>query len=94
MFSVYILYSEKLDRFYIGTTDNIEHRLNEHNSELKPEAFTLRGRPWTVFLVIENLESKQAYLIEQHIKQMKSSTYIKNLHKYLEMVSKLIKLYP
>ena len=32
MFFVYILFSNKLNRFYIGTTDNVEKRLLEHNS--------------------------------------------------------------
>lgn len=88
-FVVYILYSKKPDRFYIGTTDDFQRRLSEHNSENKPDAFTLRGRPWKDFLVINNLFSKQAYDIEKHIKQMKSRKYIENLLKYPEIMEKL-----
>jgi len=89
MFVVYILHSQKLDKFYIGTTDDFDRRFKEHNSEEKPDAFSLRGRPWTKFLVIENLRSEQAYKMEDHIKRMKSKTYIMNLKKYPEMIEKL-----
>ena len=32
MYFVYILFSEKLDRYYVGTTGDVERRLFEHNS--------------------------------------------------------------
>ena len=31
MYVLYILYSEKLDRFYVGYTNDIERRIAEHN---------------------------------------------------------------
>ncbi|MFZ4456243.1 MAG: GIY-YIG nuclease family protein [Bacteroidales bacterium] len=31
MYSTYILYSEKTNRFYIGSTGNLEERLSRHN---------------------------------------------------------------
>ncbi|MAM27844.1 MAG: endonuclease [Flavobacteriaceae bacterium] len=31
MFYVYVLYSFKFDRHYVGITDCLENRLNEHN---------------------------------------------------------------
>ena len=43
MFSVYILKSVKLNRFNIGTTDNAQQRINEHNSKTFKNAFTSRG---------------------------------------------------
>ena len=33
MYFVYIIYSTKLDNYYVGTTDDVERRLNEHNSK-------------------------------------------------------------
>ncbi|MFM6935987.1 MAG: GIY-YIG nuclease family protein, partial [Flavobacteriales bacterium] len=30
MFYVYILYSQKLNRFYTGTTNNLENRIDQH----------------------------------------------------------------
>jgi putative endonuclease len=32
MFSVYIIYSKKIDQYYIGQTENIENRLYRHNN--------------------------------------------------------------
>jgi putative endonuclease len=79
MFSVYILKSEKLNRFYIGTTDDVQRRIIEHNSQTFKNAFTSRGVPWVLILSIDNLSSDQAYKIERHIKKMKSKKYIENL---------------
>lgn len=94
MFCVYILYSERIKKFYTGTTDNVERRLYEHNHLIDGiEAYTSRGRPWEVFFVIEGLSSRQAYGIESHIKRMNSSVYIRNLKQYPEMVLKLKALY-
>ena len=72
IFYVYILFSEKLNWFYVGTTDDPDRRLVEHNSGTFDDAFTRKGIPWTLFLIIDGLESNQAYKIEQHIKKMKS----------------------
>ena len=88
-FAVYILYSVKLDRFYIGTTDNIERRIIEHNSGKYDDSYTLRGVPWDLFLLIDGLSSKQAFQIEAHIKKMKSKNYIRSLSLYPELIEKL-----
>jgi putative endonuclease len=93
MFSVYILFSEKLNRFYIGSTNNVDKRLIQHNSKEFDDAFTKSGIPWKITLVINDLQSKQAFDIEQHIKNMKSTKYIQNLIKYQELKLKLIERY-
>jgi putative endonuclease len=89
IYSVYILYSFKLNRFYIGTSDDVQRRLLEHNNASFKDAFTSKGIPWILFLTIDGLSSESAYRIERHIKKMKSKSYIKNLKKYPEMISKL-----
>jgi len=89
MFYVYILYSEKLNRFYIGSTDNVQKRISEHNSATYADAFTSRGIPWNQFLTIDDLESHQAYAIERHIKKMKSRKYISDLIKHPEIIERL-----
>ena len=89
IFYVYILFSEKLNRFYVGTTDDPDRRLVEHNSGTFDDAFTRKGIPWTLFLIIDGLESNQAYKIEQHIKKMKSRKYFQNLLHFPEIIDKL-----
>jgi putative endonuclease len=88
-YSVYILFSQKLNRFYVGTTDDVERRLQEHNEGTYKDAFTSKGIPWVIFLTIDQLNSGQAYQIERKIKSQKSSRYIQNLRKYPEMIEKL-----
>jgi putative endonuclease len=75
----YILYSEKLKRFYTGTTDNLEQRIIEHNSGSYSNSYTTKGIPWILFLKIECSSSQQAYNLEKFIKQMKSVPFIKRL---------------
>jgi len=42
----YILFSEKLNRYYIGSTHNISQRLKRHNGGATKS--TKAGRPWKV----------------------------------------------
>jgi putative endonuclease len=72
-FFVYIIYSESLERFYTGTTDNVHKRIEEHNSNKYPSTFTSKGIPWNLFLTIKCDSSGQAYKLERFIKKMHSS---------------------
>ncbi|WP_445724304.1 GIY-YIG nuclease family protein, partial [Flavobacterium sp.] len=40
MYFVYVIYSLKLDNYYVGTTDNVEKRLQEHNLKVYADSFT------------------------------------------------------
>ena len=76
MFFTYILFSEKLNRFYIGTTDDVEKRLLEHNSVFYSNSFTSKGIPWELKFTYACDSSKQAYDLERFIKKMKSRKFI------------------
>lgn len=41
---LYILYSQRLDRYYVGITSDVARRLTYHNQS--PKGWTRRGRPW------------------------------------------------
>ncbi|MCU0421092.1 MAG: GIY-YIG nuclease family protein [Cyclobacteriaceae bacterium] len=88
-YQVYILYSPKLDTFYVGVTSNLVNRLNQHNTAHFTGAFTSKGIPWELFFAIDGLARNQAYAIEKHIKKMKSTKYIVNLKRYPEIVQRL-----
>ncbi|AIN49938.1 GIY-YIG catalytic domain protein [Dokdonia sp. MED134] len=88
---VYILYSENLDRYYIGSCLDLEQRIQQHI--LNNKGFTARAQDWKIFFKIINLEYQQARRIEKHIKNMKSKTYLVNLKKYDEITQKLIQKY-
>ena len=90
-FYVYIIYSVKLQRFYIGTTDNISQRLSEHNSAKYSGSFTEKGIPWELYFSIECNSSQQAYKLEKFIKKMHSSVFIKKLKVDPELLEGLLK---
>ena len=74
-FSVYIIYSVNLDKFYIGYTADFENRINFHNS-VQNTIWTKRGQPWELYFTIDQLEKSQALRIEKHLKKMKSKKYL------------------
>ena len=45
MYKVYVLYSTKYQKIYIGYTSNLEDRLLSHNT-LAKKGWTLKFRPW------------------------------------------------
>ena len=47
MFTVYILYSEKFDKTYVGFTSDLEKRFLSHN-ELATKGWTIKFRPWKI----------------------------------------------
>lgn len=69
-------------------------RLELHNSQFYGnKKFTAKVNDWTIHLEIQCDSVKQARQIEAHIKQMKSTTYIKNLKKYPDIVERLLAKY-
>ena len=93
MRQVYILFSKKLNRFYVGYTSDFETRMEFHsNSETRK--FTYNAVDWELFFVIDCENKNQGLAIEKHIKSMKSKIYIENLTKYPEMIEKLKLKYP
>lgn len=77
MFSVYILYSKKYDKIYIGYTGNLEQRLLSHNV-LGTKGWTIKFRPWEL-LHEEKFQSKEEALArEKELKSGKGRQWIWN----------------
>ena len=75
MYFVYILYSSKTDKYYTGSTDNLDDRLNHHNSGSTPS--TKSGAPEWILKYIETLPDRTTALKrELQIKKKKSRIYI------------------
>lgn len=74
---VYILYSKSKDRYYIGSTIDLEARLAIHNSGRNLS--TKSGLPWEIVYSEEYLEPAEARSREYKLKQMKSRKYIEEL---------------
>ncbi len=64
---VYILYSEKRKRYYVGQTRNIEERFKRHNNGFVPS--TKSGLPWDLKLTIEVSNRSEAMKLEKRIKK-------------------------
>jgi len=77
MFYTYILQSTKSGRYYIGHTEDIQARLERHNSGVV-KATKSKG-PWVV-MSYETFETKaEANKRELYIKSMKSRAYIEKM---------------
>ena len=77
MFIVYVLYSEKHNKIYIGYTSNIEQRLLSHN-ELGTKGYTLRYRPWKLIYTESFLLKLDAMKRERQLKSAKGIEFISN----------------
>lgn len=79
MWKVYIIYSEKIDRYYTGITEDLTWRLERHNTGWG--RYTKRGIPWKI-VYAEDYDSKSdASKREGEIKNRKSRKYIEELIK-------------
>ena len=74
---MYILYSEKLNKYYIGSCINLERRLYEHN--IGHSSFTSTGIPWKLVYSEEFETDLEAKRREMKVKKMKSRKYIEQL---------------
>ncbi len=77
MFYVYILKSEKFDKFYIGYTSNLEDRINRHKHGRSKYTSSILPVDLIYF---ETFETKSLALKrEKEIKRYKSHKYIQKL---------------
>ena len=72
---VYILFSEKLRKYYTGQTQNLSDRIRLHNNGY--ETFTSKGVPWELFFYLEVETRSAAIKLEKKIKNFKSQQLIK-----------------
>ncbi len=80
MYFVYILHSSQYNRYYIGSTGNIEDRVNRHNDGATKS--TKPFRPW-VLVYQENFETRtEARKRENQIKKFKRGRAFEQLFKH------------
>jgi len=77
MFFMYILWSEKLQKFYIGSTQDLDDRLIYHNAGFVK--FTSLGTPWVLVYSEGFLTRADATKREREIKAWKSAVAIRAL---------------
>ena len=79
MYYCYILYSLNLNKYYIGETENIDKRLELHNSNFFGGSFTSQSNDWKLYLIIPSKDRSHARKIEAFIKKMKNRNFIVRL---------------
>lgn len=77
MFITYILFSEKLNKYYIGSTSDLEDRINKHNSNHK--GFTGGVGDWILVYKEDYEDKSQSLRRELQIKKWKSRKMIESL---------------
>ncbi|MBI2609863.1 GIY-YIG nuclease family protein [Candidatus Giovannonibacteria bacterium] len=74
-YSVYILFSNSAEKYYIGSTNDVMRRITEHNETGK--GFTKRYRPWKL-VYVESLPTRsRAMKLEKYLKSLHDSDLIK-----------------
>lgn len=77
MFYTYILQSESTGKYYIRQTNNLEQRLDRHNSH--PDTYTKNRGPWKLLYWEEFTTRAEAMHREKEIKSYKGGNSFKKL---------------
>lgn len=80
MFYVYINYSEKFDKFYVGQTENFEARLKLHNSGLVKS--TKPYTPWKNVIQIKKSSRAESMALERKLKNLNRARLVAFIKKY------------
>ena len=75
---VYILFSSKLNKYYVGKTADVHKRLVFHNSTYN-NIWTKRGQPWVLKASLSFANSHDASKAELFIKRQKSKAFIQKV---------------
>ncbi|MBL7838157.1 MAG: GIY-YIG nuclease family protein [Bacteroidetes bacterium] len=82
MYCVYILFSEAYDRFYVGHTNSIERRIEEHNSGRNKS--TSPYLPWRLIGVIKKPDKSSAVELEFKLRNLSKKRKIEFINKYVK----------
>lgn len=80
VYYVYILYSEKFDRFYVGQTMNLQNRVDRHNKGL--ENATSPYIPWVILWHTTKNNRSEAVILEQKLKNLSRNRKHTFIEKY------------
>jgi putative endonuclease len=77
MFYTYVLFSESIRKFYIGSTNDLSERINTHNKGLV--SFTSRGTPWKTIWYTTFETRADAVRLENKIKKRGARRYLTDI---------------
>ena len=74
--SIYFLYSELVNKFYVGISNDVADRLHRHNNSASLS--TRYGVPWKLIHVIKCESKSMAMILEKKIKARGIGRYLKD----------------
>jgi len=74
---VYILFSDSLQKYYVGSTEDINKRLEEHNRG--KSSFTSKGIPWKIVITFDCETRSEAVNLEKKIKNRGIKRYLQDI---------------
>ena len=78
MFTVYILFSKQLQKYYVGySSKNAQDRLKEHLCNHK--GFTAKAKDWNIIYKIEMNSKSEALMLERKIKKRGAKRYLNEI---------------
>ena len=77
MYIIYILQSQKTQRYYVGQTNDLGDRLKRHNDGRVKSTKT--GKPWKLVYSEEYQNRQTAYKREREVKRYKGGEVFKKL---------------
>ena len=87
IYQVYILFSSKLNRFYVGQTSNLDRRIEEHNNGESP--YTSQGVPWQLVWSTSKPSRSNAEVLEKKLKNLNKDRKLKFMFKYVEGIKNM-----
>ena len=80
MHFIYIIYSKKVNKYYVGETPNLKIRLQQHNNHYFKTNFTKAASDWKIVLSFQCETKKQALFLEEFIKKPINILLSKNIY--------------
>ena len=66
-FQVYILWSDSIKKFYVGSTSNLAGRFSQHNRG--QSKFTLKGIPWSLLWSGQYVDRGEAIVLKTRLRK-------------------------
>lgn len=77
MYTVYAIYNQEFNKFYIGQTANLEERLQLHNTKTFRGYTSRFGGQWTVISSEEHSTRQEALKREKQLKSFQGREFIR-----------------
>ena len=87
MYYTYIIWSQSLDIFYKGITQNPEQRLWEHNNDMS--RYTRGKGPWALMYLKQHKTKREAIIEEKRLKHLKDRSILKLISSPVNMAPPL-----